>query len=312
MEKKAVVLMRLSLLQRSSNEAKIRTKMAREGLIEAVVALPGGIVPHWKEPMALVLLSSGNENILFVDAAVPRFLKRRGRRNGIHRIGEIVETVKGRKETFYSVKVPLQEIEAESLAPSHYLAAGREKEGIPLSELTERIFRAQRVRAPQGLPFGEIGVGDMVREGFTAGPGRLATGNAKRVERFALRPFDILLPLRGNANRVAIVGEHETPLVPNAGVIVLRPRSREDAFGLYLHLLSEKGREELEALYGDCPGRTLNPEALAHWRVKLPDGVEAEKRVAHIFRLRRETERLEKRIEQLLREVPQPGPPPIS
>ncbi|WP_353661854.1 N-6 DNA methylase [Hydrogenimonas sp. SS33] len=303
MKKRAVVLLRGALLKRSSAEAKVRTKMAMDGLVEAVVALPGGLIPRWKEEMALVVLSPGNEEVFFLDADVPRYQKRKGRRNTIVRIGELVETVRLKRESSHGVRVPVGDITAQSLSPAHYLAPKRaQSPGVPLSDVAERIFRAQRVETKkvEGTEYLEVGLSDIAQDDYTTGRGTEKRGDMKRIGNFRLREGDILLPLRGSPHAVGIVGKSEGAMVPNAGVIVVRPKRREEAEGLYLFFRSKKGRAVLESLYAESPNRTLNPDALGRIHVQPMDPVKAREIFSEIREKRRSILLLQKDIERTL------------
>ena len=171
MKEKAVVMVRLSVLQRSSNEAKIRTAIAYDGKIESVIALPKGIIPHWREDMALVVLSHNNKDILFMDASQPYFSKRKGRRNTIYRVDKITETVKNRTADKYAILIPLHQVSAESLSPAFYFQKTRDLlNSKTLSYVAGSIFRSQRVQSNTDVDtflYSEIGLKNIIKNGYT-------------------------------------------------------------------------------------------------------------------------------------------------
>ena len=60
-----------------------------------------------------------------------------------------------------------------------------------------------------------------------------------------------MLSIRGVSPKVAIIGERigEKRILPNAGILVLRPKSREIAEALYVYFLSPKGFLALSEIY---------------------------------------------------------------
>ncbi len=291
--KRAVVLVRESLLKRSL-EAKIRTKIAFDGLIEAVISLPRGIVPHTKEDLALIVLSKDNEDILFVDANKPYFSKRRGKRNTIYRVEELAEIVLKRHKNQYSTLVPLQEISAISLAPSFYLKAAQNDQNL-LQDLAAAIFRAQRVADTTGIPYQEIAIKDIVSNGYTSKSQTIKRADPKKAEKFRLQNLDILLPLRGSPSIIGIVKTFHL-LIPNAGIIVIRTKKREDAYCLYLYLRSAKGQRELQRLYDSAPNKTLSPAILQTLKIPKNLGNNCKEKVKRIFSYQKQIDTLKKKI----------------
>jgi N-6 DNA Methylase len=71
---RAYVLSPSGTLFRGGEEAKIRTELVRRGCVEAVVGLPGKMLPHTSIPLALWVLrrpisEAGTKRILFIDAS---------------------------------------------------------------------------------------------------------------------------------------------------------------------------------------------------------------------------------------------------
>ncbi len=301
---KAVVLVRLSVLKRSSNEAKIRTAMAFDGIIETIIALPKGIIPHWKEGMALIVLSHHNKEILFIDADKPYFSKRRGRRNTIYRADEIIETVKDRKVSQYAISIPIVSISAESLSPMHYLQKNCVSTNVKaLSNITESIFRAQRLGtllANRESGYREVGIRDIVPNGYTTTSDSVKSGRRERIEQFRLNKYDILLPLRGYAGNVGIIGKSDDTLVPNSGLIIIRLKAYEDTHGLYLYLRSTIGQDALNKLYEESPNRTINPDILGTLLIPNRFGYDTEERFQKLIDIQKKIDRLSLTIREVV------------
>ena len=294
-KKRAVILIRESLLKRGL-EAKIRTKIAFDGLIEAIISLPRGIVPHTKENLALVVLSKDNKDILFVDANRPYFSKRRGKRNTIYRVEELTEIVLKRQKSEYSMLVPLQEISAVSLSPSYYLKATNHNPN--LQEITT-IFRAQRVAATNGIPYQEIAIKDIVQNGYTSKSSTIKRADPKKAAKFRLQSLDILLPLRGSPSSIGIVKTSHL-LIPNAGIIVIRTKKSEEAYCLYLYLRSAKGQQELQRLYDTAPNKTLSPSILQTLKIPKNLAKNCKEKVERIFTYQKQIDKLKEKIKKEL------------
>ena len=278
--------------------------MAYDGKIESVIALPKGIIPHWREDMVLVVLSHNNKDILFMDANQPYFSKRKGRRNTIYRVGQIAETVKKRSAGRYAALTALHEISAESLSPAYYFQKSTDRpDRKTLVSVTDAVFRSQRVQSnteADMLPYHEIGLMNIVRNGYTVHSNSKKHGNPKRIGIFKLKPLDILISLRGNAGTVGIIGEHEGTLICNAGLICIRPKDEKEAYGLYLYLRSDKGREALDALYDESPNRTINPETLETLTVPNVSDPKAKEYFEDLMKLQEEISVLEENIHRLV------------
>ena len=77
--------------------------------------------------------------------------------------------------------------------------------------------------------------------------------NQKRIEQLKIKPYDILLSMRGISPKVAIIGEGigDKNILPNAGILVLRPKNKEIAKSLYVYFLSKEGFLALSKIYQD-------------------------------------------------------------
>jgi len=308
MKEKGVFLIRESLLQRSSKEAKIRTKIAYDGYIESIISLPKGIIPNWKENMALMVLSKDNKEIFFVDANRPYFIKRKGRRNTIFRTNELIDTVLNKKEKDFSLKVPIKDISAISLAPSYYLKNSKNSNEKTLKDIAVDIFRAQRISIYKKdyVKYHEIGLKDIVTNGYTLKSKNIKKGDREKVEKFKLKENDILLPLRGSANIIGIIGKVQDFLIPNSGIMVIRLKNTDDAYGLYIYLKSAKGGQELQKLYNEAPNKTLNKDILG--TLKIPENLSknSKDRFEKICKYQEEINFLKSKVDNIINGIANP------
>ena len=301
LKERAVILVRETVLQRHSNEAVIRTKMALDGKIEAIISLPHGIIPYWQEEMALVILSHGNNSIQFIDANQPYFSKRKGRRNTIYRYEEIIDIVLKDVESEYSVHIKIENIELKSLSPKYYLET--KKKGQLLSDISEVIFRAQRlgggINEKEFITYKELKLQDIKPNQYTVSVHEKRRGSQQRVDTFRLKAFDILLPLRGGPSVIGILGINDEVIVANAGVITIRLTEESKAKALYLYLLSEKGQVALNNLYSVSPNKTINPDILGMLSIDIVLD-KSEKKFLRLMILQKNVEDIEKEISVVL------------
>ena len=278
--------------------------MALDGKIETIISLPHGIIPHWQEEMALVILSQGNNNIQFIDANQPYFSKRKGRRNTIYRYEEIIDVALNKTESPYSVSISIDEISPENLSSRYYIESVRKgSECQSLSEIADTIFRAQRlgggVKDDKITDYQELMIHDIRPNQFTVNVSKTKRGSTRRVDAFRSMPYDILLPLRGGPTTVGILGEINDIVVANAGIITIRLKDRGKVKALYLYLLSKKGQDALSRLYEASPNKTINPDVLGTLPVVAELGEDGGK-FSRLTELQKQVEDMEKEIIEIL------------
>jgi len=265
MKTRAVVLVRLSILTRTGNEAKIRTSMAYDGKVQTIIALPKGIIPMLKEDMALIVLSHANKEIQFIDLNKPHFIKRKGRRNTIYRIDDILDIVLKKHLSQYATTIDINTIDPQNLSPQYYLnKINTNKNQIELSSITKSIYRAQRVSTANRNTdtYLELSINNIVKNGYTLTADISKHGDTNKINKFRLKEYDLLLPLRGKTTTVGIVGKINKTIVPNSGIIVIRLRKSHLTKNLYLYLNSTSGQDALKNIYAASSNNTINPDIL--------------------------------------------------
>ena len=89
-------------------------------------------------------------------------------------------------------------------------------------------------------------------------------------------------------------------MVPNSGIIVIRLEDVQDAFGMYLYLLSPRGNRSLQGLYDESPNLTLNPDILGTLNVPNHLSVSAREDFEKIVQLQHEIDQLNAKIQMIL------------
>ena len=92
-----------------------------------------------------------------------------------------------------------------------------------------QIIRGQRVygsNKDEEIEYFEVGVSDFAPLGFSSYFENLRQkGNKEKIQKYALKPYDILIALRGNSPKLTILSpDISLPCIANVGVLILRTR----------------------------------------------------------------------------------------
>lgn len=306
---KGVFIVRNQVLQKSFLEEKLREQMVRERVIEAIIELPKNIFPHQSHDLSLLIISSNNSAILHIDATSEHFWEKDGKYHRLRNYEEIVAIYQDKKVGIYSSLTPIEQIDAQNLRASNYL---RSTPSMPsttllfnienLASLKPKIFRGQRVYGGANddlVEYLDVGVQHFSPLAFTDEQGlKRSLGQKSKITQYALKPFDILLPLRGHSPKVTILGPSYAKklAVANAGIVVVRLQNSLDAIALYLFLFSKAGQEVLNELYLSA-NHILPLHKLE--QIPLPGGFyeDLEHRMSHLQDLQASLAELERSIE---------------
>lgn len=267
LRKKGVFIVRNQTLQKSFLEEKLRERMVEERVIEAIIELPKNIFPHQSHDFSILVLSAHSDTILHIDATSERFFQKDGKYNRLSGVDEILSLYREKRESQYSKLTSVDSLDIHDLRAQSYLrhSLPSATKSISLGALNPLIFRGQRVYGSahdEDISYLDVGIQDFAMYHFTELCGAMRySGESKKIERYKLRPYDILLPLRGNSSKVTILGEsyRENIAVANTGIVIIRLNDELNAQALYLYLFSHAGQKQLSILY---EANTLSPEAL--------------------------------------------------
>lgn len=253
LKKRAVFILRTQTLQKSSLESEFMQRFYKQGLIEAIIELPKNIFPHQNADFCVLVLSPDNEEILNIDAKGERFWKKDGKYNRLVNLNEILEAFFTRKENDFCFLMPYTHL------TSYHLPLTRKdtqhKEGKSLSALGVEIFRGQRVyggKSDTRIDYYDVGLADFSEYGFSEEFfTKRSLGDSFKVQKYALKPYDICLSLRGNTPKVTIFSPNiaHKLAVANAGIVIVRCASPKQAIGLYCYFYSHQGQKALSTLY---------------------------------------------------------------
>lgn len=236
-------ILRSQIFKNSALESKLHSFL--EGRLHCIIQLPKNIFPYQNHDFSLVILKDGSEEILHINAE--EFYIKEGRYNRLDHLDEILNLYQKRVEGKYSKKV-------ESIDEIFSYPAPRE-ECQSIGDIAQFI-RGQRVygsNKDEEIEYYEIGVSDFSPLGFSSHFENIRQkGNVEKIKKYALKPYDILIALRGNSPKITILSPQlPFPCIANVGVLVLRANQENEALGLYGYLFSNQGERALREL---CDG----------------------------------------------------------
>lgn len=281
--------------------------MVEDRVIEAIIELPKNIFPHQSHDFSILVLAAHSDSILHIDATSERFWQKDGKYNRLIGIEEILALYRQKRESEYSKLTPIEEIDIHDLRAQNYLrfCALKPQKTLSLASLKPLIFRGQRVYGGSKdvpLEYLDIGIQDFAPYCFTDHRGTLrSSGDREKILRYALKPYDILLPLRGSSPKVTLLGEsyRDKLAIANAGIIVIRLPQKEKAIALYLYLFSKEGQKLVSGLYESSAASIITPENLLELALPASFEHDSSKRFATLERLAKEIASLEEEIDRI-------------
>ncbi|MCI5968730.1 N-6 DNA methylase [Helicobacter sp.] len=248
--KKAVFIVRTSLLNKGVGERLCRHLLDSK-FLECIIELPDNIFPYKTESYSILVISNLNKRCLFINAR--SFYLKEGKYHKLINLEEILDLYFSKQTTQYSYLLDYASIQASSIRPSFCNAQYDSQ--IPLGELLESIYRGSRIASKSDsdlVSCYDFGIKDFNPYGFSnyfCDP--ILKANSAQLETLKIKPFDVLLSMRGVIPKVAIIGRDvENKIVlPNAGILVLRFKDDKVAKALYFYFSSKIGQEILKHLY---------------------------------------------------------------
>ena len=265
---KGVFILRTQTLLKSSLEGRLREKLCEDRLIEAIIELPKNIFPHQTQDFSIIVLSQHNDSILHINANTPHFYRKDGKYNRLINLSSLLALYKHKATSEHSTLTPLKQINPHDLSVGYYLHKPKQEvaDSLYLKDLQVSIFRGQRVYGSpkdEKMTFFDLGVADFAEFGFCD---EFSTqrfkGDKTKIHKYALKPYDIAISLRGNTPKFTILSPEAKRhiVVANAGIVVLRAPSTDIAIGIYCYLFSHKGQKALGNIYERLGA--LNPNDL--------------------------------------------------
>lgn len=285
---RAAVVVPNSFLFGPGKDRDVREHLVSRAMVEAVVALPVGIHQSTNVPTALLLINTGKPcgDVRFVDASLPYFQGQTGRgRTSLSRIDEIlqfclpatgdnsIEKALDLDDSLAMI-VGADEILANdaSLQVDRYVMPAEQRKlqaqlgALPTVSLDEiAVFiqplpnKDRGTDGPTALSVFEVGAADIPSTGYIRRPERpisvqLPPRRSGNPEDVFLRPYDLVLIVKGSVGKIGVVPRNVPPpgingWIAGQSAIVLRGKTaNQDLRGLALWLRSPMGRKLLDSI----------------------------------------------------------------
>lgn len=300
---KAVIVVPHGVLQRGASEAKIREKLIKEGLIEAVIGLPANLFIGTGIPVAILIINKNkpitmSDQILFINAE--EGFKKAMRNQNELRDSDIEAIVKAYRNQSdidgYSRVVPISEIAENgwSLLPLRYFEKTEVDTKIGKVSINRKKFEESNLLKVTLGDIAEIDRGLNYAKGDSDNieathclvnlvdvqEGRIVRNelkkialNSKKARDYELEPGDLLLSSRGTTLKMTVVTPEdikEQPLVFSQNFLrirVLEPTQYNSNF-IKAFLESPIGQYYLEAYQRGTTVTVLSQKDVAS--IKLP------------------------------------------
>lgn len=252
-------------------DRELRRSLVEQGQVRAVVALPPGLLTTANIAISMLVLSppGGERTVRVVNADDDRFRTMLSKtRSELKDIRSIIETVNGEADGQVSRDIDADEIASNDyqLQVARYLIPDEQKRirgrlvgvaSVPLGEQVE-ILRPPVIKSKGDVSAAlrEVGVGDLPAYGYIGEPQRQIDVDqemARKLNRFRLRPLDIVLAIKGSVGKVGLVPpsvrESDVPWIAGQSSVALRVHSPAvEPKALFMLLRSELGQALIKSI----------------------------------------------------------------
>lgn len=243
-------VMALGALSNTMDE-QVRAHLVRSGMIEAVAAMPSGLMPGTSIPCAFVIMSHGNKTVRLVDASDIGKSSRFDRLIAQGDVDEVVSRIHEDSKHACDVGIDALERTHWNLLPTHHLNPVTVENGVPLSSLMNNITRGAGANMRGRIRNEDTMFRYLIMKNVNNGtidddlPHIDKVG--KREERYLVQDNDVILgKMRPFKAAVAHVGKNES-ILAGGNLYILRPDTSK-ILPLYLRLFLESklGVKQLE------------------------------------------------------------------
>ncbi len=290
-----VVVVPNSILFSVGAERQLREDLIDRQCLEMVIGLPVGIFEfHNVSSSVLVLnMSKKIDEVKFVDAARPEFKLPIGRvKNKLANLDELVNTIINNSQNDYIRAVTASEIESNGyqLQVNRYILSDKtlkvreyllNAKTVKLGSLVETVRPIVYRPQEDGVNVYEVSGMDFPKFGAINKPSKetkldedVFTNSRKQF----LRPYDILIMMKGNAGRVGIVGGNVPKHGPGGWIVgqscmILRLPEPNNAKALFMQLRSPFGQALLEGVISGATIQLIQLRELTQLEVLSPEDV---------------------------------------
>lgn len=263
----------------NSFDAPVREHLVKNGFVEAVVSLPGGVTCYSGLAPALLVLRRGSRIVTMADARGATAEGRRRKRLDKEQIDRIVAMLGGEGPGVRRVGADEMEEKEWQFFPGRYMQEEDEPgESVRLGDVAAVIRGAMMgSRELEELSGGArgysvIGYAD-ISDGLLADELSGISDLPPRYKECLLREGDIVISKVGETPRCALIrGRAGERLVPSSNLYIIRPAvGKIDPLYLKAYLESPRARRTLAMLSTGTVMKTISATALKDLRVPLMD-----------------------------------------
>jgi type I restriction enzyme M protein len=269
---RAVIGVPNSLLFSPGSDKNLREELLKRGLIEAVIAMPSGILTNTNISFALLILNIGEprQTIRFVNAEDDRFREPISKaRARLADIDGIAARAFGTLKDELVAEVPTAEVFANgtTLQVNRYVLpeSSKKSEKLLASAATKTLGEVVTILRPMPTVPGddtirawEVGAADIPEFAYIAQPTKevgIDPAAAQRNNHQFLKPHDIVLIIKGSVGKVGIVPDNIPPpgergWIVGQSAVILRVNAPEiiSPKALAVYLRSPLGRKLLAGI----------------------------------------------------------------
>jgi type I restriction enzyme M protein len=306
---KVIMAVPNSLLFSSGVEQSLRQDLLEKNQVEAVISLPPALLPHTQIPFSIIVLDTqyrSSDLVSFVNGNDERFFVKDGRgRSRLVNWRDLLGTLQQGGDESSVVRVPVQkvldnnsylEVSAYTLSPERKKIDRilSDSQSTKLRDLVSFVRPPLKQKVADSIDSNmvidalEVTIGDFPEYGYAQTPNRIVTidrDDNKDISNYFLKPRDILIAVKANTGKVAIVSEaveleKYMPWVANQSCLILRCKDKIDPRVLFMYLSSEIGQYLLRSLSSGATIPLIQLARLKELQIVIPPRKEAE----HIIR----------------------------
>lgn len=323
-KRRVVVLVPNSLMFGPGADRALRELLLSEGKVQAVIALPGGLLQGSNLVMSILVLSPNvrHDAVRFVNADHDRFRTLTSKaKASLTGIDELIDVALGSAAHDCVADVPVSDVLANDaqLQVSRYVvpleqrklqAALAKMPRLALSDVVETVRPLSTVatKTDSTIEVHEVAAADLPRHGFissTSRPVYVAAEVFGKARHQLLQPNDIVLIVKGSTGKVGIVPPDAPPqdaggwvAVQSATVLRTKRDAPIAAHALFLLLRSSFGQQLLTAITSGAVIPLVSLRELLRMEIPLPtleEGAKASEVLRKEAELQAEIEALQRR-----------------
>jgi len=266
---RVIVVVSNSVLFSNGAARALRLKLVTSGQVEAIVALPAGLLSNAGIAISVIVLrpAGSHRMIKMIDCDKPTYKKADSKtRFTLDKVDDIAKLVNQELECPDVARADLGDVANNdwNLMPSRYVQAADMMEvqqvlstGLTqmLDDVADIIRPAPSTEAFDFVSAFEVGAADIFDNGFISQPSKsveVADWRRKGIKHF-LKPLDIVIVIKGSIGKVSIAPE-DTPApgpggwVVGQSVAIIRTFGGNDPYQLVVFLRSAIGQEQIRRI----------------------------------------------------------------